>query len=77
MQDNIKWISAQENKLSGSSPNICWCRRSSEIAEGFKPPAKGEIGTIILGRDHHDVSGTDFHTETSNIYDGSCFTADM
>jgi urocanate hydratase len=35
------------------------------------------IGTIVLGRDHHDVSGTDSHRETSNIYDGSRFTADM
>ena len=50
-----------------------------KIAEAFNNSiAKGEIGPIILGRDHHDVSGTDSpFRETSNIYDGSKFTADM
>jgi urocanate hydratase len=49
------------------------------IAEAFNNAiAKGEIGPVILGRDHHDVSGTDSpYRETSNIYDGSRFTADM
>jgi urocanate hydratase len=49
------------------------------IAEAFNQAiAKGEIGPVILGRDHHDVSGTDSpYRETSNIYDGSRFTADM
>jgi urocanate hydratase len=49
------------------------------IAEAFNNAIqKGEIGPIILGRDHHDVSGTDSpYRETSNIYDGSRFTADM
>ena len=50
-----------------------------KIAEAFNDAiSKGDIGTIILGRDHHDVSGTDSpYRETSNIYDGSKFTADM
>ena len=50
-----------------------------KIAEAFNQAiAKGEIGTVVLGRDHHDVSGTDSpYRETSNIYDGSRFTADM
>jgi len=51
----------------------------TKIAEAFnKAIANHEIGPIILGRDHHDVSGTDSpYRETSNIYDGSKFTADM
>jgi urocanate hydratase len=50
-----------------------------EIARAFnKAIAAGEIGPVVLGRDHHDVSGTDSpYRETSNIYDGSSFTADM
>src|SRR5690606_11523215 len=50
-----------------------------KIAEAFnKAISKNEIGFVILGRDHHDVSGTDSpYRETSNIYDGSRFTADM
>ena len=50
-----------------------------KIAAAFnKAIASGEIGSVILGRDHHDVSGTDSpYRETSNIYDGSQFTADM
>lgn len=49
------------------------------IAKAFNDAiAKGEIGPVVLGRDHHDVSGTDSpYRETSNIYDGSSFTADM
>lgn len=83
MQDNIKWIhGAQENKLVvGSQARILYADAQGRIniAEAFnKAIAKGEIGTVVLGRDHHDVSGTDSpYRETSNIYDGSRFTADM
>ena len=50
-----------------------------KIAQAFNEAiAQGEIGEVVLGRDHHDVSGTDSpYRETSNIYDGSKFTADM
>jgi urocanate hydratase len=50
-----------------------------KIAAAFNKAVKdGKVGPIILGRDHHDVSGTDSpYRETSNIYDGSSFTADM
>jgi len=83
MQDNIKWIrGAQENKLVvGSQARILYADAEGRIniARAFNQAiAKGEIGTVILGRDHHDVSGTDSpYRETSNIYDGSRFTADM
>lgn len=83
MQDNIKWIKgAQENKLVvGSQARILYADAQGRIniAEAFnKAIAKGEIGPVVLGRDHHDVSGTDSpYRETSNIYDGSRFTADM
>jgi len=83
MQDNIKWIkSAQENKLVvGSQARILYADAEGrvKIAEAFNQAiAKGEIGAVVLGRDHHDVSGTDSpYRETSNIYDGSRFTADM
>ena len=83
MQDNIKWIrGAQENKLVvGSQARILYADAEGriKIAEAFnRAIAKGEIGYVILGRDHHDVSGTDSpYRETSNIYDGSRFTADM
>ena len=83
MQDNIQWIKgAQENKLVvGSQARILYADAEGrvKIAEAFNQAiAKGEIGTVILGRDHHDVSGTDSpYRETSNIYDGSRFTADM
>lgn len=83
MQDNIKWIKgAQENKLVvGSQARILYADAEGriKIAEAFNQAiAKGEIGYVILGRDHHDVSGTDSpYRETSNIYDGSKFTADM
>ncbi|WP_426091033.1 urocanate hydratase [Flavobacterium sp. DSR3-2] len=83
MQDNIHWIKgAQENKLVvGSQARILYADAEGRvnIAEAFNQAiAKGEIGTIILGRDHHDVSGTDSpYRETSNINDGSKFTADM
>jgi len=83
MQDNIKWIKgAQENKLVvGSQARILYADSEGriKIAEAFNQAiAKGEIETVVLGRDHHDVSGTDSpYRETSNIYDGSRFTADM
>ena len=83
MQDNIKWIKgAQENKLVvGSQARILYADAEGrvKIAEAFNQAiAKVEIGTVVLGRDHHDVSGTDSpYRETSNIYDGSRFTADM
>lgn len=83
MQDNIQWIKgAQENKLVvGSQARILYADAEGriKIAEAFNQAiAKGEIGQVILGRDHHDVSGTDSpYRETSNIYDGSKFTADM
>jgi urocanate hydratase len=83
MQDNIKWIKgAQENKLVvGSQARILYADAEGRIniARAFNEAiAKGEISTVILGRDHHDVSGTDSpYRETSNIYDGSRYTADM
>ncbi len=83
MQDNITWIKgAQENKLVvGSQARILYADAEGrmKIAEKFNQAIKnGEIGPVVLGRDHHDVSGTDSpYRETSNIYDGSRFTADM
>ena len=83
MQDNITWIkNAKSNKMVvGSQARILYADSEGRIriAEAFNNAiAKGEIGAIILGRDHHDVSGTDSpFRETSNIYDGSKFTADM
>ena len=83
MLDNIQWIKgAKENKLVvGSKARILYADSEGrvKIAAAFnRAIAKGEIGPIILGRDHHDVSGTDSpYRETSNIYDGSEFTADM
>ena len=83
MQDNIDWIeAAKENQLVvGSKARILYADSIGriEIAKEFnKAIAKGEIGEVVLGRDHHDVSGTDSpYRETSNIYDGSKFTADM
>jgi urocanate hydratase len=83
MADNIQWIKgAQENKLVvGSQARILYADAEGriKIAEAFNQAiARGEIGMVVLGRDHHDVSGTDSpYRETSNIYDGSRFTADM
>ncbi|MDG1039332.1 MAG: urocanate hydratase [Polaribacter sp.] len=83
MQDNITWIKeAKNNKMVvGSQARILYADAEgrSKIAEAFNNAiAKGIIGPVILGRDHHDVSGTDSpFRETSNIYDGSKFTADM
>lgn len=84
LQDNIHWIkNAKDNKLIvGSKARILYADAIGriEIAKAFNDAiSRGEIsGPIILGRDHHDVSGTDSpYRETSNIYDGSRFTADM
>lgn len=84
MQDNIRWIEeAEKNKLVvGSQARILYADAEgrSKIAEAFNKAIKeGKISApIVLGRDHHDVSGTDSpFRETSNIYDGSKFTADM
>ena len=84
MADNIQWIrGAQENKLVvGSQARILYADSEGriKIAEAFNNAiASGDISApIVLGRDHHDVSGTDSpYRETSNIYDGSAFTADM
>lgn len=83
MNDNIQWIKgAQKNNLVvGSQARILYADAEGriKIAEAFNTAiARGEIGPIVLGRDHHDVSGTDSpYRETSNIYDGSKFTADM
>jgi urocanate hydratase len=81
--DNIKWIEeAEKHKLVvGSKARILYADAEGrvKIAKAFNDAIrKGEIGQIILGRDHHDVSGTDSpYRETSNIYDGSKYTADM
>ena len=83
MADNIQWIKgAQANKLVvGSQARILYADAEGrvKIAAAFnKAIKKGILGPIVLGRDHHDVSGTDSpYRETSNIYDGSRFTADM
>jgi len=83
MQDNITWIKdAKKNKLVvGSQARILYADAEGrvKIAKAFNDAiAEGKIGPVVLGRDHHDVSGTDSpYRETSNIYDGSQFTADM
>jgi urocanate hydratase len=84
IQDNLTWIlHAKENQLVvGSQARILYADAQGrmKIAARFNQAiASGEIkGTIVLGRDHHDVSGTDSpYRETSNIYDGSRYTADM
>ncbi len=83
MQDNITWIKAAgENKMVvGSQARILYADAEGriKIAQAFNKAIKeGKIGPVVLGRDHHDVSGTDSpYRETSNIYDGSQFTADM
>jgi urocanate hydratase len=83
MADNIKWIEeAGKNKMVvGSQARILYADAEGRIAiaRAFNEAiSRGEIGPVVLGRDHHDVSGTDSpYRETSNIYDGSQFTADM
>ena len=84
LNDNIHWIEAagRNHLVVGSQARILYadCEGRTKIALAFnKAIRKGEItAPIVLGRDHHDVSGTDSpFRETSNIYDGSRFTADM
>lgn len=84
MNDNLHWIrEAGKNKLVvGSQARILYadCNGRTLIAKAFNDAIrKGKISApIVLGRDHHDVSGTDSpYRETSNIYDGSALTADM
>jgi urocanate hydratase len=84
LEDNLHWIrKAEENKLVvGSQARILYADSEGRIriAQAFNDAiARGEISApVVLGRDHHDVSGTDSpYRETSNIYDGSSFTADM
>ena len=84
LEDNIRWIrEAKENNLVvGSQARILYadCEGRTKIARAFNKAIKNsEISApVVLGRDHHDVSGTDSpYRETSNIYDGSQFTADM
>jgi urocanate hydratase len=84
LSDNLLWIrSAEENQMVvGSQARILYADAEGRIriAEEFNKAIKeGKIkGPVVLGRDHHDVSGTDSpYRETSNIYDGSSFTADM
>ncbi len=84
LSDNIVWIkdAMQNNLVVGSQARILYADSEArvKIAEAFNHAIKsGELSApVILGRDHHDVSGTDSpYRETSNIYDGSSFTADM
>jgi urocanate hydratase len=83
MADNIQWIKGARanNLVVGSQARILYADAEGrmKIAEAFNQAIKnGEIGAVVLGRDHHDVSGTDSpFRETSNIYDGSSFTSDM
>jgi urocanate hydratase len=83
LKDNIQWITeAGKNKLVvGSQARILYADAEGrmKIASAFNEAIRqGKIGPVVLGRDHHDVSGTDSpYRETSNIYDGSRFTADM
>ena len=84
MRDNIHWIreAGRNSLVVGSQARILYadCEGRTQIALAFNEAiARGEIhGPVVLGRDHHDVSGTDSpFRETSNIYDGSRFCADM
>ena len=84
LNDNIHWIeeAGRNHLVVGSQARILYadCEGRTKIALAFNEAIrKGEItAPIVLGRDHHDVSGTDSpFRETSNIYDGSRFTADM
>ncbi len=84
LRDNITWIKAADGNIPvvGSKSRILYADAEGRIriAKAFNDAiANGEIsGTVVLGRDHHDVSGTDSpYRETANIYDGSRFTADM
>ena len=84
MHDNVKWIdeAGRNNLVVGSQARILYadCEGRTKIALAFNEAIKdGRLkAPVVLGRDHHDVSGTDSpFRETSNIYDGSQFTADM
>jgi urocanate hydratase len=84
LSDNIVWIkdAMQNNLVVGSQARILYADAEAriKIAEAFNNAIKsGQLSApVVLGRDHHDVSGTDSpYRETSNIYDGSSFTADM
>lgn len=84
LSDNLRWIkAAEENKLVvGSQARILYADAEGriKIAAAFNKAIKeGKVSApVVIGRDHHDVSGTDSpYRETSNIYDGSQFTADM
>jgi urocanate hydratase len=84
LSDNIVWIkdAMQNNLVVGSQARILYADSEARvrIAEAFNNAIKsGKLSApVVLGRDHHDVSGTDSpYRETSNIYDGSSFTADM
>ena len=84
LSDNIHWIKAARDKqlVVGSQARILYADAEGriQIAQAFNEAIKcGKISApIVIGRDHHDVSGTDSpYRETSNIYDGSQFTADM
>jgi urocanate hydratase len=84
LSDNIKWIkdAMKNNLVVGSQARILYADSEGRIKisiEINKAIREGKISApVVLGRDHHDVSGTDSpYRETSNIYDGSAFTADM
>jgi Urocanate hydratase len=84
LEDNIHWIkeAGKNNLVVGSQARILYADAEGRIAiaDAFnKAVAKGKLSaSVVIGRDHHDVSGTDSpYRETSNIYDGSKFTADM
>jgi urocanate hydratase len=83
LQDNIQWVrqAKKNNLVVGSKARILYADAEGriKIAKAFNEAiAAGKLQPIVLGRDHHDVSGTDSpYRETSNVYDGSRFTADM
>jgi len=83
LKDNLTWIKGAKsnNLVVGSKARILYANAEGRIriALAFNEAIKeGKIGPVVLGRDHHDVSGTDSpYRETANIYDGSKFTADM
>ncbi|MEM6771050.1 MAG: urocanate hydratase, partial [Bacteroidota bacterium] len=83
LQDNITWIEEAESHqlVVGSQARILYADAEGRLAIALafnQAIAEGKLDPVVLGRDHHDVSGTDSpYRETSNIYDGSRFTADM
>lgn len=83
LNDNLQWIreATRNNLVVGSKARILYANSEGRIriAEAFNAAIRScNIGPVVLGRDHHDVSGTDSpFRETSNIYDGSQYTADM